>query len=104
MIDDPLVSKIVSRIADAIQPRRIILFGSRAQGAARQNSDVDLVIIYDGPIPKRELKQRVHELFEHPDFSMDLFVLSTDELQRKKHVANSLAREITERGVLVYGS
>ena len=103
-IKDPLVERVVRRIAEAIHPRQIILFGSRAQGAGRYDSDLDLVIIYDGPIPKRDLKHRVHELFEHPDFSMDLFVLKSDELHRQKHVANTLAREITEKGILVYGS
>jgi hypothetical protein len=32
---------------------------------------------------------------------LDLFVLSPDERQR--HVANTLAREVEERGVTVYG-
>jgi len=41
---DPLVESIVSRIAAAIHPDRIILFGSRATGTARADSDVDLLV------------------------------------------------------------
>jgi hypothetical protein len=34
---------------------------------------------------------------------IDLFVLSPEELLRQRHVANTLAREVAERGVTVYG-
>jgi len=38
---------IVGRIVRAIDPRRIILFGSRARGDARPESDYDLLVILD---------------------------------------------------------
>ena len=103
-LKNPLVKRVVNRFAEAIQPRQIILFGSQAQGESQEDSALDLVIIYDGPISKRDLKHRVHNLFPHLDFSMDLFVLSAEEPQRQRNVANSLARDVSERGVLVYGS
>ncbi len=39
-----------------IHPDQIILFGSRAIGTTYKDSDVDLLLIYSGPKPKRELK------------------------------------------------
>src|SRR5947199_10602378 len=48
MISDPVVERVVKIIAEAIHPQKIILFGSRAQGTARPDSDLDLVIIYAG--------------------------------------------------------
>ena len=70
---------------------------------SRYSEDIDLVVVYAGRKNKRDLKLEFHGLFEHPDFSMDLFVLSPDEIQRQKHVANTLAREISEKGIVVYG-
>ena len=102
-LPDPLVERVTRRIAEAIKPDRIILFGSRAAESARPDSDIDLVVVYSGPKSKRELKLEIHALFEHYDFSMDLFVLSPDEIRRQEHVANTLAREIRDRGVVVYG-
>lgn len=100
---NPMVDRIVRRIAEAVRPDKIILFGSRALGTARPYSDVDLVIVYNGRKSKRDLKLEIHSLFEHPDFSVDLFVLSPDEIERQRHVANTLAREISGKGVVVYG-
>jgi len=41
---DPL-PEIIRRIVAAIDPDRIILFGSHARGQARPNSDYDLLVI-----------------------------------------------------------
>ena len=90
-------------IAEAIQPEKIILFGSRAMGTARPDSDLDLVVIYAVEKSKRQVKLDIHRLMEPESLPMDLFVLSPEEMLRQRHVANTLAREVTERGVTVYG-
>jgi predicted nucleotidyltransferase len=100
---DTLVERITKKIAEAIHPDKIILFGSRAQGTATKESDVDLVVVYSGPKSKREIKLAIHSLFLTRDFSMDLFVLRPEELESQKHVANSLTREATDRGLVCYG-
>lgn len=99
----PLVKAVVEKIAEAARPDKIILFGSRATGDARPDSDIDLAVVCSGPKSKRDLKLEIHRLFLHPDFSMDLFVLTPDELEREHWIANTLARELVERGVICYG-
>src|SRR5947199_434995 len=103
MISDPVVERVVKIIAEAIHPQKIILFGSRATGTARPDSDLDLVVIYAGEKSKRQVKLDIHRLMEPGSLPMDLFVLSPEEMQRQRHVANTLAREVAERGVTVYG-
>jgi predicted nucleotidyltransferase len=97
-----LVETIIQRIADSINPERIILFGSRVDGLARDDSDVDLVIIYRGPLSKRQVTLRIRELFPHPDFSLDIFVLTPEEFEKQKNVPNTLARETADKGVVCY--
>ena len=103
MVDDPLVNRVVKRIAEAVHPDKIILFGSRATGRARADSDLDLLIIYDGPVPKRELKLRIRRLFDAPDFGMDLFVLTADEFERQKKVVSTVGRVAAREGVVCHG-
>ncbi len=67
---DRLVESVVGRIAEAIRPDKIILFGSRARDGERPGSDIDLLIIHSGPESKRELKLKIRRLFARQDFSM----------------------------------
>jgi predicted nucleotidyltransferase len=103
MSSDSVVERVVKIIAEAIHPQKIILFGSRAMGTARPDSDLDLVVIYAGEKSKRQVKLDIHRLMEPESLPMDLFVLSPEEMLRQRHVANTLAREVAERGVTVYG-
>jgi uncharacterized protein len=103
MIADPLAKRVVTRIVEGVHPRQVIVFGSRARGTARPDSDVDVLVIYDGPMPKRELKQRIRKLFPLPDFGMDLFVLTPDEFERQKRVVSTVGRVAAREGVVCHG-
>jgi predicted nucleotidyltransferase len=103
MVADPLVNRVVRRIVQAIHPERVILFGSRARGTNRPDSDLDLLVLYSGPKSKREVSLEIHQLFPRPDFSMDLFVMRPEEMESQRHIANTLAREAHEHGIVCHG-
>ena len=103
MRHEGLVDTVVHRIADALHPKHVIVFGSQATGQAGAESGLDLVLVYEGSKSKREVRREVHELFEHPQFSLDVFVLTPEELETGRKIANTLAREISERGIVWYG-
>ena len=45
---DPKARAVAKAVYDALNPRSVILFGSRARGDFRRDSDVDLLVITDG--------------------------------------------------------
>lgn len=98
----PGIEEIINRIANAVHPNKIYLFGSRARGDFQADSDFDLLVIYDGPISKRNLELMIYESIDKCNISLDLFILSSDEMDRLKSVANTLAREVSETGILCY--
>ena len=79
---DSVVRNIVAKAASFLQPTKVILFGSRAQGTACPDSDYDILVVYDGPLSKREVKVGLRERLPHKGYSLDLFVLSSRELER----------------------
>ncbi len=100
---DKQVEHVVSAIAEAYHPERVILFGSRASGAADPESDIDLLVLYGGGESSRDVQVGIHRLFAHPDFSLDVFVLRPEQFEAQRHIANTLAREAAERGIVCYG-
>ncbi len=100
---DTQLQEIVRRISEVLHPEKIILFGSRARGEAHPDSDYDLLIVYDGPLSKRDVKLAVRRLFSLPGFSMDLFVLSPDEYERQKNVVSTVGRVAFMEGLVCYG-
>jgi predicted nucleotidyltransferase len=47
IVDETLLRVIVNRLVKAIDPDRIVLFGSRARGDERSDSDLDLLVVKD---------------------------------------------------------
>ncbi len=50
-VDEAVLAEIRRRLVEAVDPDRIILFGSRARGDHRPDSDVDLLLIKDSDLP-----------------------------------------------------
>lgn len=46
---------VLKRLSQTLQPLRIYLFGSRAEGRARPDSDFDLVVVFDDRDPGCDL-------------------------------------------------
>ncbi len=51
-IDPAILPKIVERIKRVSKPQRIVLFGSRARGDHRPDSDIDILVIEDSKLPR----------------------------------------------------
>ncbi|MBI5079988.1 MAG: nucleotidyltransferase domain-containing protein [Chloroflexi bacterium] len=46
-LDPNLLDEVVRRIAEAIHPEKIYLYGSHAYGTPHEDSDVDLLVLID---------------------------------------------------------
>ena len=46
-----MISDVMRRFAPQLRRHRVVLFGSRAAGKARQRSDFDVGVIGDEPLP-----------------------------------------------------
>ncbi len=100
--DDATLRRIVDTIAEALDPEQILLFGSRARGDATVQSDYDICVIMEPDEHRRDLVRQIHSLFDVRGFSMDIFVLSPDELREQRQVANTLGYIISREGEVLY--
>jgi uncharacterized protein len=51
-VDPGIFDEIVQRIRSVANPRKIVLFGSRARNEHRPNSDIDLLVIEESTLPR----------------------------------------------------
>ena len=104
-VTDALLDQMVQAIVAEVDPEQVILFGSRARGDARKDSDVDLVVVEAEPFgPERSRRQELvrlyHALVEFP-VSTDILVYSHDDVDYWRDSLNHvLARALREGKVL----
>ena len=104
-VTDTLIDRMVHAIVDEVDPERVILFGSRARGEEREESDVDLVVVEAEPFgPERSRHKEMVRLYKVlADFpvSADVLVYSHEEVDYWRDSLNHvLARALREGKVL----
>lgn len=105
--EENLLRQMVDVIVRERAPEAIILFGSRARGNARADSDVDLLVIETEPFsPQRSRRKEVAhlqmELRELP-LSKDILLYSRDEFEHWRNSLNHLAGRASREGRLLHG-
>lgn len=101
-VDDALISEITQRIVEAVHPNRIILFGSRARGDARQDSDIDLFVEWETPESRLDRYMKVLSLFHGRRWSMDLIVMTPEEVRERRNVRHSIVPVIEREGRILF--
>ena len=81
-----LLDRMIRTIVDEVDPEQVILFGSRARGDARPDSDVDLLIIESEPFgdgrSARAESARLNQALAATPVATDLLVYSREEIDR----------------------
>lgn len=95
MLPKALQDELVAKIVSAVDPLKIILFGSYAYGRPGKDSDIDLVIIKDKVVSKRRESSRIWKLLADIPFAKDIILASADEFEFYKNEAGSTRRVLS---------
>jgi len=100
----PLVPpELLDPVVAYFNPRRVILFGSRARGDARPDSDIDLLVVVDDDTPPEKLTLKAGYAARRPYHdAADVFPVREATFQRKSQIAGTLPRAATLEGIVVY--
>ena len=102
MTEMPSSSEIAQRIVEALHPRRVVLFSSRARGDAGVDSDFDLMVEMDSDLGPHERARQIYGLFGPRRWSMDVVVYTPREVLSQRQFRNSLIRSIEREGQVLY--
>jgi len=102
-----LLRRMVDIIVREADPAAIIMFGSRARGDARPDSDIDLLVIEREPFgPGRSrIKEaaRLYRALGDVPASKDLLVYSRDEVADRRTTPSHVVGRACREGRLLYG-
>jgi predicted nucleotidyltransferase len=102
MASEETIRHVVAVIAEHLEPRRVILFGSHARGEAGPDSDLDLFVELDPPLPSRGRSRQVKKLFDPYPCPMDIVVYSPEEVAYWKRAPASLVASVLREGKVLY--
>src|SRR5438132_13634356 len=99
------LARALQRVAQALRPARIYVFGSYARGTAVHGvSDVDvLVVVGDSSEPNYRRAQRAYSAIGAHDLPLDILVLTQAEFDGRSS-AWSLQAEVQRDGRLLYAA
>jgi len=109
-LGEPIASelrRVVSAIVTSVQPDGVILFGSRARGDFRADSDFDLAVLAPDGVVRRRVAMRAYESLAavaDRSVAVDIVVLTPSLMAAERDLVGSIARAVSREGVFVYGS
>jgi uncharacterized protein len=102
--DDRILAEIVRRLAEAFQPERIYLFGSKARGDTGPDSDYDLLIVVpDEASPERKRSRLAYQALRGTRTAADVLVWTKEAFDSRLHLPASLPAIVVREGKLLYG-
>jgi len=104
--NEALIQEITQTIADAVNPQKIILFGSYARGMADLNSDLDLLIVTNQSFvaghSRRHEMARLWRLLARFAIPKDILIYSRDEVEHWRHTRNHIIARAFREGKILY--
>jgi uncharacterized protein len=80
--DERILKNIVSRIVEIANPDKIILFGSRATGKARKDSDYDICVLKNSI---KNYRRFAYKIRSHIDVFAPIDIIATSPALFKLH-------------------
>ena len=105
-VTDAILDRMIRTIVDEVDPEQVILFGSRARGDARPDSDIDLLIIESEPFGDGRSSYaeevRIGRALPATPVAGNILVYSRDEIERWRGSLNHVAARALREGRVMY--
>lgn len=100
-LENPL-DQSIKIIIGYLNPEKIILFGSRANGKFTEYSDYDLFILKTGISHKRKATQELYKLLYPTKLAIDLIIETPENFETLKNHTSLIYFQVDKFGKVVY--
>ena len=97
-----LIDVIVRRIVETAQPDKIILFGSRARGDGRPNSDFDVLVIKESSEPRYRRSVPLYVALADVPAEVEVIVYTPEEVDEWRQVSQAFVTTAVREGTTIY--
>ena len=101
-ISNTLMQEIVSRIVHKANPQQVILFGIRARGDARPESDLDLLVVAEDTRSRTARASELYGILSDIPIAMDILVYQPAEIHEWSDVPQAFVTTAVREGRLLY--
>ena len=98
MTDEALIAEASRRLAVAAPDARVILFGSRARGEGRSDSDLDLLVIEPEVKSRRAEFVRLRQALGDLGVPIDLIVVPASHVDEWGHFEGTMLNDALREG------
>ncbi len=99
IMNDPVLEQIIERLTAKFHPRRMFLFGSRANGTAHPDSDYDLVLVVKASDRSRlDRMEQARLALKGLGVSADVFIYTESEFDDWKDEFSSIPETALNTG------
>ena len=102
MISRETITRAVCILVEAAHPSKVILFGSYARGDAREDSDVDLLVVEPTLPHKRDEMVRLRNLIRPLRIPVDVLVASEEEIEDWGHLPGTVLYWVLKEGEVLH--
>ena len=98
--DKKIINEIKNTLKQAYKPSRLFVFGSRANGTAKKDSDYDFVMVVRNPklSSHKKMDEARHLIFDKHKVSADVFIYSEKEFSDWKDEFSSIPETALNTG------
>lgn len=101
-VTDELLDEIAQRVVEAVNPDRIILFGSYAYGHPQPASDIDLLVIMPSSQPRWQRSVPIYNALRGLLIPKDVVVYTPDEVEEWSEVPLAFVTTAVRKGKVLY--
>ena len=102
VITEDKIEELGRRIAEAVQPRRIIVFGSSARGEAGPHSDIDVLVVMPDGVHRGHTTEQIYRRLWGFGVAKDVVVVTESDLLQRRDDPYMVIRQALEEGREVY--
>ena len=102
-VNEEFLKEVVRRIVSAVDPIKIILFGSHAYGVSKKGSDLDIMVVVKDDVEScRKVASEVYGALCGLLIPKDVVVVRLKDIEEWKDVPQAFITKVIKKGRVLY--